>query len=167
MTNMTIVIRTVTWVLVGGMATSSAALAQSSPTPASPDKGAGPPLVSGVLTGIGDGMSEEQIRGFLRAKGYTDLGRFDREGDAFMIDHGKRYGRAVADLRVDAGTGQVANVEPLDKDQVKVLVEHDGYKNVSVREKEGQEFKVQANRDGRVHSLKVDARTAAIQRDCD
>lgn len=58
-------------------------------------------------------------------------------------------------------------MEPLDKDQVKVLVEHHGYENVPVREKDGQEFKVKANRDGRVHSLKVDARTAANQRDCD
>lgn len=163
MINMRIASGTVFFLLMAAGMTASQGLAQSD----SDAQKSEPPLVSGAMTGVGDGMSEDQIRGFLRAKGYTDLGRFERQGGAFVIDRGKYYGRLVTDLHVDAGTGQVANMQPLDKQQIEVLLRRHGYETVSVRQAEGHDFKVQAKRDGHIRSLKVDTRTAEIQSDCD
>lgn len=125
------------------------------------------PLVRGAMTGVGNGMNEEQIRDLLEAKGYTDLVNLRRDGGIYSIDAAKRYGKPVSAIEVDAGTGQVGKQQPLDEAQIKSLLRRHGFMRVGDVRKENGLFTTQAERNGRLYDLQVDPVTEHLTPGCE
>jgi hypothetical protein len=107
-------------------------------------------------------MNEEQIRGMLSARGYTDIQRIERDGDNFKVGEAKRYGREVKDLRVDARTGQVRDEARLNEEQARNLLEQRGYSEVSEIRREGDNITAKAKRDNREMRVRIDDNTGAV-----
>ncbi|MBB3897434.1 hypothetical protein [Roseococcus suduntuyensis] len=107
-------------------------------------------------------MNEEQIRGMLSARGYTDISGVERDGDHFKVSEAKRYGRDVEDLRVNARTGQVQDEARLNEDQARNLLEQRGYTEVSDVSRDGDTITAQAKRDDREMRVRIDGNTGAV-----
>ncbi|WP_206930077.1 hypothetical protein [Roseococcus thiosulfatophilus] len=107
-------------------------------------------------------MSEEQIRGMLSARGYTDISGIERDGDHFKVSEAKRYGRDVEDLRVNARTGQVQDEARLNEDQARNLLEQRGFTEVSDVSRDGDNITARAKRDDREMRVRIDGNTGAV-----
>jgi hypothetical protein len=107
-------------------------------------------------------MNEEQVRAALRARGYSDIQGFERDGDNFKIGEAKRYGEEVKDLRVDARTGQVRDEGRLSEDQAKNLLRDRGYSDVSDVNRDGDTIRAKAKQGDREMTLRIDARTGTV-----
>jgi hypothetical protein len=104
----------------------------------------------------------EQIRIVLGARGYSDLGRMERDGDTVLIPEAKRYGEATGPLRLDAKTGQVRDEKPLSEAQARALLRDRGYSEVGEARREGDIIVASAQRGGARMDVKVDARSGAV-----
>lgn len=107
-------------------------------------------------------MNEEQIRGMLAARGYTDISGIERDGDHFKVSEAKRYGRDVEDIRVNARTGQVQDEARLNEEQARNLLEQRGFTQVNDVSSDGGTFTAQAQRDGREMRVRIDGNTGAV-----
>jgi hypothetical protein len=107
-------------------------------------------------------MIADQIRIVLGARGYSDLGRMEREGDTVLIPDAKRYGEATGPLRLDAKTGQVLDEKPLSDTQAQALLRDRGFSEVREAGREGDVILATAQRAGTRVDLKVDARSGAV-----
>ncbi len=125
---------------------------------------------AGHAAGQGPGMDRlepgqliaDQIRIVLGARGYSDLGRMEREGDTVLIPDAKRYGEATGPLRLDAKTGQVQDERPLSESQARALLRDRGFSEVREAGREGDVILATAQRAGTRVDLKVDARSGAV-----
>jgi len=104
----------------------------------------------------------EQIRIVLQARGYSDLGRMEREGDTVLIPDAKRYGEGTGPLRLDAKTGQVRDERPLTGAQAQALLRGRGFSEVREAGREGDIILATAQRGGSKIDLQVDARSGAV-----
>ncbi len=104
----------------------------------------------------------DQIRIVLGARGYSDLGRMERDGDTVLIPDAKRYGEATGPLRLDAKTGQVQDEKPLTESQARVLLRDRGFSEVRDAGREGDVILATAQRGGSRVDLKVDARSGTV-----
>ena len=104
----------------------------------------------------------DQIRIVLGARGYSDLGRMEREGDTVLIPDAKRYGDATGPLRLDAKTGQVLDEKPLTEAQAQVLLRDRGFSEVREAGREGDAILVTAQRGSSKVDVRVDARSGAV-----
>jgi hypothetical protein len=104
----------------------------------------------------------DQIRIVLRARGYSDLGRMEREGDTVLIPEAKRYGEATGPLRLDAKTGQVRDEKPLTEAQAQALLRDRGFSEARDTGREGDLILATAERGGSRVDLKVDARSGTV-----
>ena len=104
----------------------------------------------------------DQIRIVLRARGYSDLGRMEREGDTVLIPDAKRYGEATGPLRLDAKTGQVLDEKPLSGTQARALLRERGFSEVREDGRDGDAILATAERGGTRVALKVDARSGTV-----
>ena len=107
-------------------------------------------------------LTVDQIRIVLRARGYSDLGRMDRDGDTVLVADAKRYGEASGPLRLDAKTGQVRDERPLTDAQAQALLRDRGFSDVKEAGREGDTILASAQRAGTKVDLKVDARSGAV-----
>jgi hypothetical protein len=107
-------------------------------------------------------MNEEQVRGILSARGYSDISGIERDGDYFKVGEAKRYGRDVEDLRVNARTGQVRDEARLNEDQARNLLEQRGYSEISDVERDGDTITAKAKRDDREMRVRIDGNTGAV-----
>jgi len=107
-------------------------------------------------------MNEEQIRGILSARGYTDISGIERDGDHFKVAEAKRYGRDVEDLRVNARTGQVQDEQRLNEDQARNLLQQRGYSDVRDVNRDGDTITAKAKRDDREMTVRIDTGTGAV-----
>ena len=120
--------------------------------------------------GAGPGMDRlepgqliaDQIRIVLRARGYSDLGRMEREGDTVLIPDAKRYGEATGPLRLDAKTGRVLDEQPLSEAQAQALLRERGFSEVRRVGRDGDIILATAEQGGSRVDLKVDARSGAV-----
>lgn len=136
-----------------------------------PQPGAGPgqPMQPAMQQGAQQGqatqagvMSEEAMRTALRARGYSDLGDVERDGDTFKVGSAKRYGEDVSDLRVNARTGQVRDESRLSEDQAKTLLRDRGYSDVSDVNRDGDAIRAKAKQGDREVNLRIDARSGVV-----
>ncbi len=104
----------------------------------------------------------DQIRIVLGARGYSDLGPMEREGDTVVIPDAKRYGEATGPLRLDAKTGQVRDEKPLSEAQAQALLRARGFSEVREAGRDGDLILATAQRGGSRVDLKVDARSGAV-----
>ena len=104
----------------------------------------------------------DQIRIVLGARGYSDLGRMERDGDTVLIPDAKRYGEATGPLRLDAKTGQVRDERPLTEAQARALLRDRGFSEVRDARREGDVILASAQRGGSRLDLKVDARSGTV-----
>ena len=104
----------------------------------------------------------EQIRIVLGARGYSELGRMERDGDTVLIPDAKRYGESTGPLRLDAKTGQVQDEKPLTESQARVLLRDRGFSEVRDAGREGDVILATAQRGGSRVDLKVDARSGTV-----
>ena len=104
----------------------------------------------------------DQIRIVLGARGYSELGRMEREGDTVLIPDAKRYGEATGPLRLDAKTGQVLDEKPLSEAQAQALLRDRGYSEVREARREGDIIVASAQRGGSRVDVKVDARSGTV-----
>ena len=104
----------------------------------------------------------DQIRIVLRARGYSDLGRMEREGDTVLIPEAKRYGEATGPLRLDAKTGRVLDEKPLSEAQAQVLLRERGFSEVRRAGRDGDLILATAEQGGSRVDLKVDARSGTV-----
>lgn len=109
-------------------------------------------------------MTADQIRIVLRARGYSDLGRMEREGDTVLIPDAKRYGEATGPLRLDAKTAQVRDEKPLTETQAQALLRDRGFSEVREARREGDIILATAQQGGSRVDLRVDARSGAVSR---
>lgn len=116
----------------------------------------------GGATGQRAQMNEEQIRGILSARGYSEISGIERDGDHFKVGEAKRYGRDVENLRVNARTGQVEDEARLNEDQARNLLEQRGYSEVSDVSRDGDAITAKAKRDGREMRVRIDGGTGAV-----
>jgi hypothetical protein len=129
---------------------------------------AGPAVGQGAAAGPGMDRLEpgqllpEQIRIVLGARGYSELGRMEREGDTVLIPEAKRYGEATGPLRLDAKTGQVLDEKPLSEAQAQALLRDRGYSEVREARREGDIIVASAQRGGSRMDVKVDARSGTV-----
>ena len=104
----------------------------------------------------------EQVRIVLQARGYSDLGRMEREGDSVLIPDAKRYGEATGPLRLDAKTGQVRDERPLTGAQAQALLRDRGFSEVREAGREGDAILATAQRGSTRVDVRVDARSGAV-----
>jgi hypothetical protein len=104
----------------------------------------------------------DQIRIVLRARGYSDLGRMEREGDTVLIPDAKRYGEATGPLRLDAKTGRVLDEQPLSEAQAQALLRERGFSEVRRVGRDGDIILATAEQGGSRVDLKVDARSGTV-----
>jgi uncharacterized membrane protein YkoI len=107
-------------------------------------------------------MNEEQIRGILSARGYTDISGIERDGNYFKVGEAKRYGRDVRDMRVNARTGQVQDEARLNEDQARNLLQQRGFSEVSDVSRDGDTTTAKAKRDDREMRVRIDGNTGAV-----
>lgn len=107
-------------------------------------------------------MNEQQIRGVLSARGYSDISGIERDGDHFKVSEAKRYGRDVEDLRVHARTGQVQDEAQLNEDQARHLLEQRGFSEVRDVSRDGDSITARAKRDDREMRVRIDGNTGAV-----
>ena len=107
-------------------------------------------------------LTADQIRIVLRARGYSDLGRMDRQGDTVQIADAKRYGEATGPLRIDAKTGQVRDERPLTESQAQALLRDRGFSEVREAGREGDVILATAQRGSSRVDLQVDARSGTV-----
>lgn len=124
--------------------------------------GARPGATGSTATTARANMNEEQIRGILSARGYTDISGIERDGDHFKVDEAKRYGRDVEDLRVNARTGQVRDEQRLNEDQARNLLQQRGYSDVRDVNRDGDTITAKAKRDDREMTVRIDTGTGAV-----
>jgi hypothetical protein len=104
----------------------------------------------------------DQIRIVLRARGYSGLGRMEREGDTVHVAEAKRYGESTGPLRLDAKTGQVLDEKPLSPAQAQALLRDRGFSEVREAGREGDIIIATAQRGSSRVSLGVDARSGTV-----
>jgi hypothetical protein len=104
----------------------------------------------------------DQIRIVLQARGYSDLGRMERDGDTVFVPDAKRYGEPTGPLRLDARTGQVLDEKPLSEAQARALLRERGFSNVREDGREGDAIHATAERGGTRVALRVDARSGTV-----
>lgn len=107
-------------------------------------------------------LTADQIGIVLKARGYTDLARMDREGGTVLVADSKRYGEATGPLRLDAMTAQVRDEKPLTENQARALLRDRGFSEVRDTGREGDTILASAQRSGTRVELKVDARSGAV-----
>ena len=107
-------------------------------------------------------LTADQIRIVLRARGYTEFGRMDREGSTVLVADSKRYGEATGPLQLDAKTGQVRDEKPLTENQAQALLRDRGFSDVKEAGREGDTILASAQRGSSRVDLKVDARSGAV-----
>ena len=104
----------------------------------------------------------DQIRIVLRARGYSDLGQMEREGNTVLVADAKRYGEATGPLRLDAKTGQVRDERPLTGAQAQTLLRDRGFSEVQEAGREGDAILVTAQRGSSKVDVRVDTRSGAV-----
>src|SRR5690349_25138285 len=82
-------------------------------------------------------LTADQVRTVLRARGYTELGGLQREGDTYKVTDATRYGEKVPSLSIDALTGQTREAPPLTERQARSLLQERGYNGVEEVGREG------------------------------
>lgn len=122
-----------------------------------------PPAVGPALERPEAGqLIADQIRIVLGARGYSELGRMDREGDTVLVADAKRYGEATGPLRLDAKTGRVLDEAPLSEAQARALLRDRGFSDIREAGREGDLILATAQRAGSRVDLQVDARSGAV-----
>ena len=109
-------------------------------------------------------LTADQVRTVLRARGYSEIGAMDREGDTFRITDATRYGEKVRELRIDALTGLVRESPPLTPTQARTLLQERGYAEVQPLGTEGNVIRLRASQSGTPVEIKVNADTGAVSR---
>jgi len=123
--------------------------------------GGGPSMAQdGAATAVP--MTQAQVATVLRARGYSDIEELTRDGDVFRIPAAKRYGEPVHDLEVDAVSGQVRN-ERLTEGQARAMLRGRGFSEISAIQEDGEVIHAQAKRAGNPVSIRIDARTGAVE----
>lgn len=107
-------------------------------------------------------LTAAQIGIVLRARGYSDLGQMEREGDTVLIPDARRYGEDTGALRLDAKSGQVRDERPLTAAQAQALLRDRGFSEVREAGREGDVILATAQRSGSRVDLRVDARSGAV-----
>ncbi len=127
-----------------------------------PAAGQGPAAGPGMDRPEPGQLIADQIRIVLGARGYSDLGRMERDGDAVLIPDARRYGEATGPLRLDAKTGQVLDEKPLSEAQARALLRDRGFSEVREAGRDGDVILATAERGGSRVDLKVDARSGTV-----
>lgn len=107
-------------------------------------------------------MTADQIRIVLQARGYSELGTMDRDGDTVSIAEAKRYGEAVGPLRLDAKTGKVRDEKPLTDAQAQALLRDRGFSEIRDTGRDGDAILATAQQGGMRVNLRVDARSGTV-----
>ena len=109
-------------------------------------------------------LTVDQVRTVLRARGYTELGGVEREGDTYRVTGPIRYGEKVPDLRIDALTGLPRDTQMLTEAQARSLLLERGYTGVEEVGREGELIRLKARQSDTPVEVKVNARTGAVTR---
>jgi hypothetical protein len=109
-------------------------------------------------------LTADQVRTVLRARGYTELGGLEREGDTYKVTEAIRYGEKVPDLRIDALTGLPREQPPLTERQARSLLLERGYTSVEEVGREGDMIRLRARQGDTPVELRVNAHTGAVTR---
>ncbi|TCZ64489.1 PepSY domain-containing protein [Roseicella aquatilis] len=109
-------------------------------------------------------LTADQVRTVLRARGFTEIGGLTREGDTYRITDATRYGEKVAELRIDALTGQPREAPPLTERQARSLLQERGYTAVEEVGREGDIIRLRARQGNTPVELRVNAWTGALVR---
>ncbi|MDO9709236.1 PepSY domain-containing protein [Paracraurococcus lichenis] len=109
-------------------------------------------------------LTADQVRTVLRARGYTELGSLQREGDTYRVMEAIRYGEKVPDLRIDALTGLPREQPPLTEGQARSLLLERGYTGVEEVGREGETIRLRASQSGTPVEVRVNARTGTVTR---
>lgn len=102
----------------------------------------------------------EKVRMQLTERGIRDIRNLRREDDIYRAD-ASWYGETV-DIHVDAATGEVKQPMRLSSKQVEILLRDSGYHQIGQAERAGDRFSIEAQRNGQVFDLKIDAQTGRI-----
>lgn len=109
-------------------------------------------------------MSETKLESMLKSQGYSDITNMNKTGSYYTAD-ATRYGKQVKGLQINPMTGQVMNQQELSQDQVKTLLENNGYSNVTDIKHSGHEYTANVMRNGtKISNLKIDDHTGMIMR---
>lgn len=147
---------------------SPAAIAQQQP------ESLGEQAIRGLLGGQAGNQEEQQIRQMLEDRGYTDVGEIQR----LYRTTARRDGRQVA-VTIDPQTGQVvadrgtrrsvagdpggrAQRALRDENDVRDLLNDQGYSRVSNIQRQGRDIVATAERDGQQVSVVIDQETGWI-----
>ena len=109
-------------------------------------------------------LTADQVRTVLRARGYTELGGLQREGDTYRVTDATRYGEKVPSLSIDALTGQPREAPPLTERQARSLLQERGYNGVEEMGREGDVIRLRARQGDTPVELRVNAQTGAVTR---
>ncbi len=109
-------------------------------------------------------LTADQVRTVLRARGYTELGALQREGDVYKVTDATRYGEKVPSLSIDALTGQPREVPPLTERQARSLLQERGYNGVEEVGREGDVIRLRARQGNTPVEIRVNAHTGAMMR---
>ena len=109
-------------------------------------------------------LTADQVRTVLRARGYTELGALQREGDVYKVTDATRYGEKVPEIRIDALTGQPREMPPLTEGQARSLLLERGYTGVEEMGRDGELIRLRARQGDTPVELRVNAQTGAVMR---
>ncbi|MBK1661442.1 PepSY domain-containing protein [Paracraurococcus ruber] len=107
-------------------------------------------------------LTADQVRTVLRARGYTEIGRLERDGDSYRVIDAVRYGEKVPDIRIDALTGLPREQPPLTETQARGLLLERGYTGVQEMGREGDVIRLRASQSGTPVEVRVNAQTGAV-----
>jgi hypothetical protein len=109
-------------------------------------------------------LTADQVRTVLRARGYSEVGSLQRDGDTFRINEAVRYGEKVPELRIDALTGLPRDAQLLTETQARSLLMERGYTAVQEVGREGEMIRLRARQSDTPVEVRVNARTGAVSR---
>ncbi|MCB4823231.1 hypothetical protein [Roseicella aerolata] len=109
-------------------------------------------------------LTPDQVRTVLRARGYTEMGGLEREGDTYRVTDAIRYGEKVPDITLDALTGLPREQPPLTESQARSLLLQRGYTSVQELGREGDMIRLRAEQSGTPVEVRVNAQTGAVSR---
>ena len=108
-------------------------------------------------------MDESQVKSMLQAQGYADVSDVERDGDRFELQ-AKKDGK-IQKLEVDSRTGAVKDSETkrLTESSIEDSLKKEGYSEVSDVERDGDEYKASAKKDGKNYKLEIDAKDGKVK----
>ncbi|PSC03470.1 hypothetical protein SLNSH_18975 [Alsobacter soli] len=109
-----------------------------------------------------DGVTAQEVRSSLQARGFSDIRNLRRDGSTFVGEAGW-YGDQVS-FRVDGRNGYLIEPNRMTSDQVQTMLDNEGWKNVQVLDANEKSYKLKGTKNGINYQLRVDAETGQVYR---